>query len=445
MAVVLVVVTVVGGIALVSIQITTRTLRDYEHRTEMLRDRRFQGFLSMHYALYGDWSSVQSEVEQIGQITGERVILANLEAQIIADSENQLIGQSVKPDWPPPAAWLMDGDTPIGALYVGGPKHLEPVGAERVLSSVNRMLLLVDVGAGLGAVLLIMGLSRRILAPVEALTTAARQMEAGDLSQRVAISSPDEIGDLARAFNGMADGLAQLEQLRRNMVTDVAHELRTPLTNLRGYLEALRDGVVELDGQLIDSLCEEAVLLSNLVNDLQELAMAEAGQLRLMCQPVMLRDIVNRSLKSFEQRAEAQQVELKIAVPGELPLVNVDPQRIGQVLYNLIENSLTHTPAGGKVGVSARLCSEEMDELWVEVQVWDTGSGIAPQDLPYVFERFYRADKSRSRATGGVGLGLAIVQQLVAAHGGKIQATSEPGEGACFTFTLPAISGDRNQ
>ena len=461
---ILVVVAAVGGIALVSTQVTTRTFQGYEDRRGVMRDRRFEGFLTMHYARHRDWSGVQLELEQMGQITGERVILADGEGQIIADSEGELIGRLVERNWGAPVALIVHNGAPVGALYVGIPDWSGLPGSEGVLVSLNRTLLLIAIIAGLGAVLLTLGLSRRIFAPVEALTAAARRMEAGDLNQRVEITSDDEIGDLARAFNGMADGLARFEELRRQLVTDVAHELRTPLTNIRGYLEALRDGVVEPENHVIDSLYEEAMLLNHLVDDLQELSLAEAGQLRLERQPVALADVVDQAVQALHPRAEAERVVLQIDLPEDLPLVDVDPRRIGQVLRNLLENGLTHTSPGGEIGITARVAcpepSEAMDsskgsvlssskggdlsllrgrriDQWIEVGVRDTGTGIAAEDLPYVFERFYRADKSRSRATGGAGLGLAIARQLVEAHGGRIEVESTPGQGTQFTFTLP--------
>jgi len=386
----------------------------------------------MYYARRGDWSGVQLEVERIGQITGERVLLADGEGWIVADSEGELIEQHVGQDWGAPSALIVRGGVVVGALYVGIPDWAPPPGGEGFLVSVNRTLLLVAVAAGLSAVLLILGLSRRILAPVEALTAAARRMEAGDLSQRVAATSSDEIGDLARAFNSMADGLARLEELRRNMTADVAHELRTPLTSIRGYLEALQDGVVKPERRVIDSLYEEAMLLSRLVDDLHELALAEAGQLRLERRPMSLADVVGGAVKAVRPRAEGAGIELRVDLAENLPLVDVDPQRIGQVLRNLLDNSLTHTGSGGEIAVVGRMSDE-----WVEVSVRDTGTGIAEDDLPYVFERFYRADKSRSRATGGAGLGLAIARQVIQAHGGQIGVESKVGQGTQFAFTLP--------
>jgi len=418
----------------------------YEEDRRMMRHQRFERFLGQHYAQNENWSGVQLVVERMGQITGERVVLADAKGQIVADSAGELVGQPVGQGWNTPAAQIIYHGAKVGVLYTdlpgqGGvfpdavrvlppPPNVEPESMV-FLASVNRVLLIVAVVAGLSAVLLILGLSRRILAPVEALTAAVRRMEAGDLSQRVEITSRDEIGELARAFNSMADGLARLEELRRNMVTDVAHELRTPLSNIRGYLEALQDGVVAPERHIIDSLHAEAMLLSRLVDDLQELSLAEAGQLRLERQPVALADVVDRAVEAIRLRAEARGVALRVNLPEDL-LVDIDPQRIGQVLRNLLENALTHTPSGGEIAVAAH------DEgQWVRVSVRDTGSGIAAEDLPYVFERFYRADKSRSRATGGAGLGLAIARQLVEAHGGRIEVESAIGQGTQFTFTLP--------
>jgi two-component system sensor histidine kinase BaeS len=259
-------------------------------------------------------------------------------------------------------------------------------------------------------------------------------MERGDLSQRVAVNARDEIGQLAHAFNAMADGLARTEQLRRTMVTDVAHELRTPLTNLRGYLEALRDGVAQPRREVIDSLYEEALLLNHLVDDLQDLTLAEAGKLSLYREPTDLPALLAASAEALRPRFDEKNVSLSVGhVPG-LPLVHVDPKRIGQVLRNLLANAVAYTPEGGSVRLSAEASAEA-----VTICVQDTGVGIAPEHLPNVFERFYRADSSRARATGGAGIGLAIVRQIVEAHGGAITVQSTPGHGTTFRFSLPSL------
>jgi signal transduction histidine kinase len=312
-----------------------------------------------------------------------------------------------------------------------------------MLASVNRGLLVVAVGAGAGAVLLVLGLSRRILGPVETLTKAATKMAAGSLDQRVDIASDDEIGELGQAFNQMAAGLSRQEELRRNMVTDVAHELRTPLTNIRGYLQAISDGVLEPEPEVVELLCDEAELLGDLVDDLQELSLAEAGQVVLDRQLADLGSLTTQASSAFASRAEAKGVSLTTHVPPCPVLAHVDPRRIGQVMRNVLENALIHTPPGGRIAATAQSVRRDgLDEPAdaLEISVTDTGGGIAPDDLPHVFDRFYRADRSRSRATGGAGLGLAIANQIVEAHGGHIGVESKVGSGTTFSITLPLVS-----
>ena len=320
----------------------------------------------------------------------------------------------------------------IGTLYL----LPAPAGGEReerpFVSTVNRWLLFAVLGGGALAFLLARTLTRRILGPVESLTAAARKMEAGDLTQRVAARSGDEIGELARAFNGMADALERNETLRRGLVTDVAHELRTPLTNLRCQIEAIQDGLNLADTATVRSLHEETLLLSRLVTDLQDLATAEAGRLPLHRSRVDVAEAVETAIASLRPLANERGIVLHAEVPASL-VVNADRERLGQVLRNLLSNAVTHAPEGGAVTVAAR-CRDSA----VEIAVRDTGPGIAPEHLPRVFDRFYRADPSRARATGGSGLGLAIVKQLVEAHGGEVRVESEPGRGAVFTFSLPA-------
>ena len=258
-------------------------------------------------------------------------------------------------------------------------------------------------------------------------------MEKGDLAVRVPVESEDEIGQLAHAFNAMAGSLASQEQLRRNMVGDVAHELRTPLTNLRGYLEAARDGLVAPDGALVDNLYEETMLLNRLVIDLQDLAQAEAGQLTLVRRPTALEGIVEQAIAILRPRAEAKGITLDDGIARRSAPGGCRPRRGWARCCAICSTTrVAHTPSGGEITVSARAPDQE-----VAVSVRDTGTGIAPEHLPYVFDRFYRADKSRARQTGGAGLGLAIVKQLVVAHGGSITVESVPGQGSTFTFTLP--------
>jgi len=216
------------------------------------------------------------------------------------------------------------------------------------------------------------------------------------------------------------------------MVADVAHELRTPLSNIQGYLEALRDGMMKPDKKNINSLYEEASLLSRLVDDLQELSLAEAGELKLVRQPEDIGELIRQAAAAAEAQEKTKGLSLAVELPKKLPPVNIDARRIGEVLRNLLENAVAHTGKGDTITVAAK----QLDRL-VEISVTDTGEGISAKELPNIFERFYRVDKSRTRATGGSGLGLTIAKRLVEAHGGRIEVQSEPGKGSRFAFTLP--------
>ncbi len=307
-------------------------------------------------------------------------------------------------------------------------------GQREFLDSVTQALAVVVVVAGSIALVMILSLAHPSLRMIEAMTTAAKRMASGDLRQRVEVHSNDEISQLARSFNELASSLARNEQVRRSLVSDIAHELRTPLSNLQGYLEGLRDGVIEPETVLFDSLYQECAVLTRLVNDLQELALVESRQLKLVCQPVELREIVAATVLALLPDAQANQIDMRDHVPRALPMVYADADRVGQMVRNLLRNAITHTPAGGRIEVVA-IHENEM----VNLRVSDTGYGIQPEHLPYVFERFYRADRSRARATGGSGLGLAIVRQLAEAHGGSVSVTSTPGKGSTFVVSLPTV------
>ncbi|MBK7781615.1 MAG: HAMP domain-containing protein [Ardenticatenia bacterium] len=306
------------------------------------------------------------------------------------------------------------------------------------LGSFRHALLGAALLGGALALVLGAGMARRVLGPIEALTAAAGRLEAGDLSQRVAVRSDDEIGQLGQAFNAMAGSLERQEALRRGLVSDVAHELRTPLTNLGGYLEALRDGVLPASPEQLRSLHEEAQLLGRLVDDLQALAQADAGEQPLAPRDVDVEALIRQSLDAFAAQAAGKRVALEGEIAADLGRIRLDSDRIAQVLRNLLANALTHAPPGGWVRLTA--CRQHQDgAAWLAVAVSDNGSGIAPEHLPHLFERFYRADPSRSRATGGSGLGLTIARQLTEAHGGSLTAESRPGQGATFTMRLPFV------
>ncbi len=364
----------------------------------------------------------------------DRVVLVDANGTVIADSSNVLTGQRHSNQHLAAGVPVMVGGQQVATILVGS--MIEPVLNpldQDFLRSVNLAVLLAAVVVGVVALILGSVFFFHITAPVRDLTGAAEAIAAGDLSQRVTLRTGDEIGRLGRAFNTMADALDQAERLRRHMVADIAHELRTPLSLVQGSLEAILDGMYELNLENVDSVHEETLVLTRLVNDLRDLALAEAGQLRLEEEDVDMTDLITRSAERFRAQAAEQGVSLATDLSTDLPTVRGDRQRISQVLINLLSNALRYTPAGGQVVVAAQPGSAE-----VLVSVADTGEGIASEDLPYVFERFYRADKSRARTSGGSGLGLAISRHIVKAHGGRIWAESQMGGGATFVFTLPA-------
>ncbi|PZG17186.1 HAMP domain-containing sensor histidine kinase [Nonomuraea aridisoli] len=300
--------------------------------------------------------------------------------------------------------------------------------------------------AGVAALVLLITVTATVMAgsrlsrPLRALTDAVRDMEEGRAA-RVEVRGKDEIGMLAAAFNAMAERRERLEELRKAMVGDVAHELRTPLSNIRGWLEAAQDGLANPDPELVSSLLEEALLLQHVINDLQDLAVADAGELRLRAEPVDVTDLLAQVATAHRGGAEAAHVTLLTRAEGRPRLV-ADPVRLRQALGNLVSNAVRHTPPGGTVSLLARRVGDD-----VVIDVTDTGSGIAPEDLPLVFERFWRVEKSRSRRSGGSGLGLPIARKLAEAHGGSLSASSVVGNGSTFTLRLPvpAHAWDRSE
>ena len=301
---------------------------------------------------------------------------------------------------------------------------------ERFLDRLYVTLIIAALAAGgIGAVLGL-GISRTIGAPLAGLAGAAHDFAAHKWDRRVPVEGTDEVADVARAFNSMADALQHAEMLRRNLMADIAHELRTPLTVMQGNLRALLDGIYPLEMREIATLYDETRLLSRLVADLRELALVEAGQLPLNLQTVELKTALGRSVEQFALAAEAQETQLELS-GSALPSVNADPDRLLQVMHNLLGNALRYTP-GGRITIAA-----EQHATNVRVRITDTGSGIAPEDLPHLFDRFYRGDDSRSGSN--TGLGLAIAKAWVEAMGGTIGVESNTGEGSTFWFTLQAI------
>jgi len=302
----------------------------------------------------------------------------------------------------------------------------------RFLARVNRAIWLSALASGILATVLGILLTRQLTAPLRELAAAARRIGRGELHERVSVYADDELGDVAQAFNAMAAALDRQEEIRRQLLADIAHELGTPLAVLQGNLEGMLDGVIEPTAERLASLHTHVGLLTRLVKDLRDLSLAQAGQLTLHPEPLDLASAVQEVVEVVRPRAEEKGITLVTSSLESIPPVMADRHRLAQVLHNLLDNPMRHTPQGGTVEVTAR-----REGRMVRVSVRDTGSGIPPEDLPHVFDRFYRVDRSRARATGGTGLGLAVVKHVVEASGGQVSVESTVGRGSTFSFTLP--------
>jgi signal transduction histidine kinase len=402
--------------------------------------------LADYYDQQGNWEGVASLIasypcgpgwgpwDQDWQVD---YVLATADGTIVADAAGERLGQTLsRPErtWATP---IMVNGQQVGLLLLSPFDH--PFRSTH--PTIVRSFLLA--GLAIGGLTLVVGLalSRGISRPLANLTAATQAVAAGDLSVRVPIHYHGEVRELAIAFNTMTGELARTDELRRNLTADVAHELRTPLSVIRGKLEGVLDGVYPSTPEHLSPILEEIKLLARLVEDLRLLSLAEAGQLALEKRATDVGALLRDAQVNFGPQAADRGVTLALDLPSELPEVMADQRRIGQVLGNLLTNALRHTPSGGRVTLSAAV-----SEGAVQVTVTDTGPGIPPEDLPFIFERFWRGEKSRSRAGGGAGLGLAIAKHLVQAHGGEIGVESpsteglkmdEVREGATFYFSLP--------
>ena len=423
--------------------------------TDRARASRVREAVARFYSDNDSWAGLQSVIERAGFLSSREIVVSDQDGEVVGDSRRHPFApRSSGGDGPHFSSPIVAKGRQVGSVRIGlhdvrprrtlrrgsspsGPgdaadRFREPP-LSRFAQAINRSLLWAGIATGSGGILLVSLVSRRALTTVRALSQAAGRLGRGDFSQRVPARSRDEIGQLGRAFNTMAEGLQNAERQRRNMVADVAHELRTPLSNIQGYIEAIRDGLLKPDASTLQTIHQQVRYLTELVEDLRLLAETEAEDFRLDRRPHSLAGVISESVEAFRPRAEAKGISVALEIEAGLPTVNIDRTRIEQVVGNLLENAIRHTPSAGIVTVSARV---EADAR-VTVTIADSGEGVPPEALPFVFERFYRADFSRSRATGGAGLGLTIAKQLIEAHGGSIRATSEAGKGSKFIFELP--------
>ena len=320
-----------------------------------------------------------------------------------------------------------------GMVMVQEMTHYIGTQEQAFLDAFGDSLWLATIVAVIVAIALGVLFSRLISGPMRQLAFSARRIATGDFSQRISTSTDDEIGEVSVAFNSMAEQLEKKEESRRQLLADTAHELRNPLSIIQGNLEAWLDGVILPTPEKVASVYDETVLLSRLITDLRELSLAEAGQIELHQEATDLGELVTAEISGIQNRCQDKDITISAELPDKLPQLFIDKDRIRQVLHNLIDNAIRHTPTGGAIKVGASLDTPG----WVAVSVSDSGSGIASEDIHLVFDHFYKADRSRQRGHGGAGIGLALVKQFVELHGGKVWAESQTGNGSTFYFTLP--------
>ena len=382
--------------------------------------------LSSRYTVWINGRLIVRRTSLIGPFS-----LADADGKVVVSTEEGKVGMLLSPQEVASGIPLFDEGKKMGVLLLSEQGSVLDPAEEEFLASAKRSALL---GGGIAsgiALLLSAFLISQVLSPLRLLSRATERIAHGDLTQRVTLKARDEFGQLGSSFNRMIDNLRRSETIRQTMTADIAHELRTPVTIIQGNLEAILDGVYQPTPETIAPIYEETLHLGRLIDDLRDLALAEAGELRLNKEPTDLVALVNQVTEMVSSSLEWGP-KLHVKVDHSLPKVTLDPKRIRQVMANILSNALRHTPATGEIWVEIL---QEGGE--VELRVTDSGPGIPPEDLPHLFERFYRGDQARSRSGGGSGLGLAIAKQWVEAHGGRIWAENSEQTGARFVVRLP--------
>lgn len=307
---------------------------------------------------------------------------------------------------------------------------------ETFLASVHKSLIWVGMAVLAAGLAASYAVARSITVPLRNLSRAAEQIEQGNFDQKVPVETKDEVGHLAAIFNRMSEALSVNSSLRRQFLANIAHELRTPLAIIQGHLEGMVDGVIEPSQEQLSSLHEEAIRLNRLITDLRDLSLAEVRQLALEKNITDVNQIVSRAVYMLKPLADAKDIRVNCTLEENLPEIEADAVRISQVFYNIIVNAIRYSPVQGIVEVIT-MQAEIEGRSWLKISIQDNGPGIAQEDIPHIFDHFYRGDKSRDRKSGGSGLGLAIVKQLVEIHGGRVAVKSKLGEGSVFQILLP--------
>ncbi len=465
----------VGGLvtSVLTSRATLRAFNLYTTRSGQIWARRIAPDLAEYYALNKSWQGVELFLQEtsmsqqhqgmMGQgngngsgkgsaqdtsdnsmmsALGQRLILSDAQGLVIYDSLNELTDNKLAPVEILEGIPILVDKRIVGTLLVTpGSQAATTTLANEFQTSVRRAIISSGLIAGITALALGAILFFQITAPMRKLRKAAAAIAEGDLTQRVEINGEDEFAQLSETFNQMAVNLSEAEIQRQHLMADVAHELRTPLTAIQGTVEGMQDGVLPCDAEQLNALLSETTLLNRLIEDLRLLSLAETNQLKLLRQPVEINDLINQIIERLQPQARIKEIHLEHSLQDGLPSLQMDPDRITQIISNLVNNAIRYTPPGGSIQIST---TQNLPAAKVMIEVKDTGTGIAAHDVPHIFDRFYRADKSRSRISGGSGLGLAIVKELVEAHGGIIKVESPIFEtdkpeayGTCFKMEFP--------
>lgn len=397
------------------------------------------GRLSDYYAVHGSFDGAGYLLEEEAALPGNQA-----REYLVVDHQGNILislAQHIPPGLPSPDfirfGYAIDSNGQVVAYLIPMRPPRNPIISP--VENLKRIKLTLSLG-GLAVTLIALFfgwfIARNIIRPLQDLNAATHEIAQGNLDRQVSIHKKDEIGALALSFNQMVESLKRSRDLRRQMTADIAHELRNPLSIIMGNAEALSEGVLPPTAQTLDIIYDESRHLSRLVDDLRTLSLSESGELRLQFTRVAPVELLERCAATYALRASEKAISLHVDAPSGLPEIEVDPERILQVLANLLDNSLKHTPAGGRIGLSAALALTDGVQLMVE----DNGPGIDAADLPYIFDRFYRGRHAMKRIQDGSGLGLAISRALVELHGGGISVESNPGEGSRFIIQLPIES-----
>jgi two-component system, OmpR family, sensor histidine kinase BaeS len=434
------------GVFLVGVVASQTALFAYDRlRIEKAQDA-FVDDMTIYYEQYGGWNGLQKWLITRESLPEEKdelfppkfFALADTQSVVVAGFGPLKTGEIASPDMIAKGIPLLIKGNQVGtAMLAQAPQDFDPR-EQSYIDSVNRALMIGTLGASGVALLIGILLSQHFLRPLKELTHAITAMQQGNLEQQVQVRTNDELGMLAQAFNRMSMELNRANRLRKQMTADIAHDLRTPLMVISGYLEAMRDGTLQPTIERFDAMNQETLLLKRLIEDLRTLSLADAGELKLVKQVLSPREFLEQIKESFAPLAREHQITLHLKCPADVPLVQIDRERMAQVMGNLLSNALRYTRSGGDIILQAQAAQKGMQFV-----IRDTGVGISQEKLPNIFERFYRADESRYQHEGESGLGLAIAKAIVEAHQGTITVESEVGVGTTVTITLQALPSKR--